>query len=99
MYIGKDTTRYDNRKLYLQHFEVEICSMAELLLSEDNKIVYIEKTSTAPWSTVQFAHTLHQKRLLRPSEKVEMLQVSIELQVPRTATRMVHCGSLSGPPS
>ena len=40
MHIGKDTTRYDNRKLYLQHFEVEICSMAELLPSEDNKIMF-----------------------------------------------------------
>ena len=41
MYIGKDNTRYVKEKLYLQHFEMEICYIAELLLSEDNKIVYV----------------------------------------------------------
>ena len=97
MYVGRDTTRYANRKIYLQHFEMEICSTAEMFTSKSTRIVNIEGTSTVPWSTVQSAHTLHQQRLLPPSEKVEMLQVSIGLQVTHIAILMVHCGRLSGP--
>ena len=64
---------------------------------KEHQIVNIEGTSTVPWSTVQSAHTLHQRRLLPPSEKVEMLQVSIGLQVTHIAILMVHCGRRSGP--
>ena len=78
---------------------MEICSTAEMFTSKSTRIVNIEGTSTVPWSTVQSAHTLHQQRLLPPSEKVEMLQVSIGLQATHMSAReLLYCRTSSSAP-
>ena len=44
-------------------------------------------------------HTLHQQRLLLPSEKVEMLQVSIGLQATHMSAReLLYCRTSSSAP-